>query len=91
MNLINKIDKNDIFIKIEKKDVFFLNSVFESTERYAIFRTIDAKKGVAQLICSPDFIEDVNKIIIHLKKYISIEKIGVDYLKEYSIDMEKLV
>jgi hypothetical protein len=81
----------NIYIKFDTKEVFFINSVFESAERYAVFRTIDAKNGIGQLICSDFFIDEAKKTVEILQKKIEIEIVDEEYFLLNNIKDDNII
>jgi hypothetical protein len=50
-------------IEVEKKDIAYIVSIFDGYENLAVVRTLDASRGLIELLVSPDYLEDTCKLI----------------------------
>ena len=59
----------EFFIKKERKNIDFLNKIFEAYEGVGIVRTLDAEAGEIKLITIDIYREDILKIIEDINNY----------------------
>jgi hypothetical protein len=59
-------------LEVDKKDIAYIVSIFDSYENFAIVRTLDQSKGLIELMISPDYIEETRKLLDSLKTEISL-------------------
>jgi hypothetical protein len=59
-------------IEVDKKDIGYIDSIFDGYEGLAVVRTLDASRGLIELLVSPDYLEDTRRLIEALSKEISI-------------------
>ncbi len=59
-------------LEIDKKDIAYIVSIFDAYEHLAVVRTLDPSKGLIQLMVSPDFLEDTQKLLDALAKEIPL-------------------
>ena len=62
--------------EVDKKDIAYLVSVIEAYDHFAVVRTLDQKRGLIEMLISPDFIDEVDKLVENLNKEIPIRKIN---------------
>lgn len=63
--------------EVDKKDIAYIVSVVEAYDNLAVVRTLDQGRGLIEMLISPDFIEDVDKLTENLKKEIPIRRIDL--------------
>lgn len=61
--------------EIDKKDIAYLCGLFEAYDEFAIVRTLDQSRGLIELLISPDFVEDVERLMAALQKEFPIRKL----------------
>ena len=54
-------------LEVDKKDIAYIVSIFDSYENFAIVRTLDQSKGLIQLMISPDYLEETRQLLDQLK------------------------
>ena len=59
-------------IEVDKKDIAYIVSIFDGYESLAVVRTLDASRGLIELLVSPDYMEDTRKLIDALAKEIPL-------------------
>ena len=59
-------------LEVDKKDIAYIVSIFDSYENFAIVRTLDQSKGLIQLMISPDYLEETRQLLDQLKTEISL-------------------
>jgi hypothetical protein len=59
-------------IEVDKKDIAYIVSIFDGYENLAVVRTLDASRGLIELLVSPDYMEDTRKLIDALSKEIPL-------------------
>ena len=57
-------------VEVDKKDIAYIVSIFEGYDHLAVVRTIDASRGLIELMIAPDFLEDTEKLTEALAKEI---------------------
>ena len=64
-------------IEVDKKDIAYIVSIFDGYENLAVVRTLDASRGLIELVVSPDYLEDTRKLIDALSKEIPIRPLNL--------------
>ena len=64
-------------IEVNKKDIAYIVSIFDGYENLAVVRTLDASRGLIELLVSPDYLEDTRKLIDALSKEIPIRPLNL--------------
>lgn len=64
------IDSLVIRVKTEKKHIAYINFIVEAYDGMAVVRTADPEEGLLEILVSPDFKEDFNKLAEALGKEI---------------------
>ena len=62
-------------IEVDKKDIAYIVSIFEGYDHLAVVRTIDPAQGLIELMISPDFLEDTQKLTEALAKEIPFRRV----------------
>jgi hypothetical protein len=62
-------------IEVDKKDIAYIVSIFDGYENLAVVRTLDASRGLIELLVSPDYMEDTRKLIDALSKEIPLRSL----------------
>ena len=79
MNMIfyeeKKMESIRIKVKISKKDIIYIDCLFESYDDFGIVTTINPKEGVVELLVSPSFLTETKELLEALKKEIGLEVI----------------
>ena len=63
-------------IEVNKKDIAYIVSIFEGYDHLAVVRTIDPSRGLIELMISPDFLEDTEKLTAALAGEIPFRRVG---------------
>ena len=63
-------------IEVDKKDIAYIVSIFEGYDHLAVVRTIDASCGLIELMISPDFLEETEKLTESLSREISFYRVS---------------
>ena len=61
--------------EIDKKDIAYLCGLFEAYDGLAVVRTLDQNRGLIELLISPDYTDDVNRLLIALQKELPIRRL----------------
>jgi hypothetical protein len=64
-------------IEVDKKDIAYIVSIFDGYENLAVVRTLDASRGLIELLISPDYLEDTRKLIGALSKEIFLHPLNL--------------
>ena len=59
-------------LEVDKKDIAYIVSIFDSYENFAIVRTLDQSKGLIELMISPDYLEETRQLLDQLKTEIPL-------------------
>ena len=57
-------------IEVDKKDIAYIVSIFDGYDNLAVVRTLDASRGLIELIISHDYLEDTRHLVEALSKEI---------------------
>ena len=63
-------------VEVDKKDIAYIVSIFEGYDNLAVVRTIDPSGGLIELMISPDFMEDTEKLTEALAMEIPFRRLG---------------
>ena len=63
------------YFKINRKDISYIKFVLEGYEGLAMVTTIDRYDAIVKLVIAPDFVSEVENIVMALKDEIDIEEI----------------
>lgn len=66
------MDTISLDLWVDKKEIMFIHSVFESYEGVAFFRTLDPSIGHVLLMVSPSFIAEADSILRDLSSSLKI-------------------
>ena len=61
--------------EVDKKDIAYLTGLFEAYDELAVVRTLNQSRGVIELLISPDYVDDVNRLVDALQKEIAIRRL----------------
>jgi hypothetical protein len=59
-------------VEVDKKDIAYIVSIFDGYDDLAVVRTLDASRGLIELLVSPDYMEETRKLIDALSKEIPL-------------------
>ena len=62
-------------LEVDKKDIAYIVSLFDSYENFAIVRTLDQSKGLIQLMISPDYLEETQNLLDSLAQEIPLRRV----------------
>jgi len=66
-------------IEVDKKDIAYIVSIFEGYDNLAVVRTVDASRGIIELMIFPDYLEDTRRLVQSLSEEIPFRRrIAVD-------------
>ena len=66
------------WFKINKGDITIVQFILEGYEGLATVSTIDPQTAILQVLIIPEFIEDVDGILDHLKDQFKIQEMATD-------------
>ncbi len=66
------------WFKLKTSDITLVQFILEGYEGLATVSTIDPKEAIIQILIMPDFLEDVEGILDHLKDRFMMEEIPSD-------------
>lgn len=59
-------------LEVDKKDIAYIVGLFEAYDDFAVVRTLDQSRGLIELMISPDYLDEVRKLLTSLAKDIPI-------------------
>ena len=59
-------------VELDTKDISYIVGIFESYDDFGIVRTLDARRGHIELLLSPDYVEEVGKLLESLSEEIPL-------------------
>lgn len=62
-------------LEVDKKDIAYIVGLFEAYDDFAVVRTLDQSRGLIELMISPDFLDEVQKLLTDLAKEIPIRNL----------------
>ena len=65
-------DSIQLQVEIDKKDIAYMVGLMESYDEFAVVRTVDQNRGLVELICSPDYVREVRRLLDSLKAEINL-------------------
>lgn len=68
-----EMDVIKIKVRIDKKEIAYVDALLESYENLAVVSTIDPAKGIIEFLVSPSFISETKELLTALKKEICLE------------------
>jgi hypothetical protein len=64
-------------VELDTKDISYIVGIFEGYDEFGIVRTLDAKRGHIELLLSPDYVEDVRKLLESLSEEIPLRVLQI--------------
>ena len=61
-------DSTQILVEMDKKDIAYLVGLIEAYDEFAVVRTVDQRRGLVELICSPDYVQEVRRLLANLSE-----------------------
>ena len=65
-------DSIQLLVEMEKKDIAYLVGLIEAYDEFAVVRTVDQHRGLVELICSPDYVPEVRRLLDSLKNEMNL-------------------
>jgi uncharacterized protein DUF4911 len=62
-------------LEVNKEDIGYLVSIFDAYEHFAVVRTLEQSKGLVELMISPDFLEETQKLLDSLAEEIPMQRV----------------
>ncbi len=59
-------------LEVNKSDIAYIVGLFEAYDDFAVVRTLDPARGHIELMVSPDYIDEVAKLVERLSNEISL-------------------
>ena len=69
------MDTVTMYFRIEPQKIVLLKSLLEGHEGFLVFRTVDPKDGIIQLLVSPDFVTEVESVLSEISNTIWMESV----------------
>ena len=68
------------YYRVDPKRIVLIKSMLEGYEGLVVVRTADPKEGVLELLVSPDFVEEMKRVLEDLSRQIWMEPLpGASY------------
>ncbi len=83
------MDTSNLFIRVDRKDLVFLNGLIESYDDLAVIKTLSAPEGLAVIMISPGREETVRALLASLSPEVTVEFVTPD-VDELSRCLEKI-
>ncbi len=64
-------------VELDTKDIAYIVGLFESYDDFGIVRTLDAGRGHIEILISPDYVEEVRRLLESL-----VEEMPIKVLRE---------
>lgn len=62
-------------LEVDKQDIAYLVSIFEAYEHFAVVRTTDPSRGLVELMISPDYLQETQKLLDSLAREIPLRRV----------------
>ena len=62
-------------LEVDKKDIAYIVSIFDAYEDFAVVRTLDQSRGLIELMISPDYLDETQKLLDALATEIPLRKV----------------
>ncbi|MCZ6512337.1 MAG: DUF4911 domain-containing protein [Nitrospinae bacterium] len=59
-------------LEVNKSDIAYIVGLFEAYDDFAVVRTLDPERGHIELMISPDYVDEVAKLVDHLSDEITL-------------------
>ncbi len=59
-------------LEVNKSDIAYIVGLFEAYDDFAVVRTLDSARGHIELMISPDYVDEVAKLVDHLSDEITL-------------------
>ena len=59
-------------LEVDKRDIAYIVGLFDAYDDFAVVRTLDASRGHIELMMSPDFTDEVAKLVERLAEEIPL-------------------
>ena len=59
-------------LEVNKSDIAYIVGLFDAYDEFAVVRTLDPSRGHIELMMSPDYIDEVAKLVERLSEEISL-------------------
>ena len=67
-------------LEVDKKDIGYIVGLMDGYDDFAVVRTLDAARGHIEFMIAPDYIEEVRKLVNHLKEEISLRVLSQEQI-----------
>jgi hypothetical protein len=65
-------DSKQWILEVNKADIAYIVGLFDAYDDFAVVRTLDPSRGHIELMASPDYTEEIAKLLEHLAKEIPV-------------------
>lgn len=59
-------------LEVDKRDIAYIVGLFEAYDNFAVVRTLDPARGRIELMASPDYTEEITKLLEQLSNEIPL-------------------
>ena len=73
MNIeVRHTDSVQWILEVDKRDIAYIVGIFDAYDDFAVVRTLDSSRGHIELMMSPDYVNEVAKLVENLSEEISL-------------------
>ncbi len=65
-------DSVQIRVELDRQKIAALVALIESYDDFAVVRTLDQARGLVELMCSPDYLDEVRALLESLKSAMNL-------------------
>lgn len=69
---VQHTDSLQWILEVDKRDIAYIVGIFDAYDDFAVVRTLDPARGHIELMMSPDYVDEVAKLVERLSEEISI-------------------
>ena len=59
-------------LEVDKRDIAYIVGIFDAYDEFAVVRTLDPSRGHIELMMSPDYVDEVAKLVERLSEEIPL-------------------
>ena len=69
---VRHTDSVQWILEVNKRDIAYIVGIFDAYDDFAVVRTLDPARGHIELMMSPDYVDEVAKLVNRLSEEISL-------------------
>lgn len=63
------------YYRVDSKEIGYIGFTLHAYEGIGVVRTLDPAQGIIEILISPDFVDEIDRLMDDLQKEIAIEEI----------------